>query len=289
MAALSPSFATANNLANIFSQSSVLVLLAIGQLFVLLTRGFDISVGAVAALSTVVAVEATGNVGEVGGIVFGIAAGISVGLVNGYLIAYRNMQPIVVTLGTSLVARGAATAIAEHAAETSLPSESFLQAIGYSSIYGVPVMISIAAGIAIMALLITRYIPFGRWLYMVGGNPEAASLVGVPVRATQMGAYVVCSALAGVAGMFLLARSGTAIAIEGAGMELQSIVACVIGGVALSGGRGSIWQTLVGAIFIQALLNGLNLLGSSPFVSELVLGVVIISAGVVDYVSKKFK
>ncbi|HYD62646.1 MAG TPA: ABC transporter permease [Noviherbaspirillum sp.] len=289
MASISPGFVSANNFGNIFSQSSVLFVLAIGQMFVILIRGFDISVGAVAALASVVAVQAMPHVGESAAIMLGIMTGLLAGALNGYLIACHGLQPIVVTLGTTLVVRGAATALEEAADSMSLGGDGMLQLLGYAAFLGLPLLVWLAAIISLSAWLITRWLPFGRWLYMVGGNPEAARLVGVPVRSTETLAYALCGACAGLAGMFLLARSGTAIATEGAGMELQAIAACVIGGIALGGGRGSVWQALAGALFIQALLNGLNLLGSSPFVSEMVLGAVIVSAGILDYVVRKFK
>ena len=112
-------------------------------------------------------------------------------------------------------------------------------------------------------------------------------LVGVPVRRARLAAYALCGALAGAAGLFLLARSGSAVAVDGNGMELQSIAACVIGGVALSGGRGRVWQVVAGTLFIQALLNGLNLIGASPFLSEFVLGMIILLSGVVDYLTSR--
>jgi len=288
MSVISPEFLSFNNFANIFSQSSILFVLALGQMLVIIARGFDISVGAVAALSSVVAVQTVAPFGEVNAIIFGVGTGLVVGAINGYLIACQGLQPIIVTLGTTLVVRGVGTALVGDAEVISLPPDSVLQSLGYSRLMHIPSLIWIAAAAGLLIWAVTKRLPFGRWLFMVGGNPEAANLVGVPVRSSSVIAYSLCGGLAGLAGMFLLARSGSAVAIEGAGMELQAIAACVIGGIALSGGAGSVWQALIGAVFIQALLNGLNLLGSSPFVSEMVLGVVLVSAGALDYIVRKF-
>jgi len=284
-----PGFLTYPNLANILAQSSVLIVLALGQMLAIVTRGFDISVGAVASLTTVVVVQAATAFGEPAAICIGVVAGLLIGALNGYFIAYQGLQPIVVTLGTALIVRGLGTALFESAENPSLPEGSMLQAMAYSAVGRVPVLVVLAVILCLAAWALVRRTPYGKWLYMVGGNPEAADLVGVPVRATQMTAYALCGASAAAAGMILLARSGTATAIEGSGMEMQAIAACVIGGIALSGGKGAVWQAVLGALFIQALLNGLNLTGASPFASEIVLGAVIVLAGGLDYVLRRYK
>lgn len=289
MSAISPRFFGANNFANIVAQGSVLTVLALGQMLVIITRGFDISVGAVAALASVVTAHALAPFGELNAILLGVLAGLAVGAINGYLIAYQGLQPIVVTLGATLAVRGLATALAESGEAAMLGPDSLLQTLGYSSLAGLPALVWLSAAVALLVWVISKWLPLGKWLYMVGGNPEAAALVGVPVRGATVLAYALCGALAAVAGMLLLARSGSALAIEGGGMELQAIAACVIGGIVLSGGSGSAWQAWLGALFIQALLNGLNLTGASPFISEMVLGVVIVSAGALDYVAGRFR
>lgn len=289
MAAISPGFLSASNFINILSQGTVLYLLALGQMLVIITRGFDISVGAVAALASVVTAQAVAPLGEVNAIIAGVAAACAVGALNGYLITCQGLQPIVVTLGTALVARGVGAGLMENTNVMPLGNDSILITLAYSAFLGLPLLVWIASALALLAWVITKWLPLGRWLYMLGGNPDAATLVGAPVLSAGITAYALSGTFAGLAGMFLLARSGSAFAIEGAGMELQAIAACVIGGIALSGGRGSVWQALVGAFFIQALLNGLNLLGSSPFMSEIVLGAVIVLAGALDYIARKLK
>ena len=289
MGVVSPGFLSASNFINILSQSTVLYLLALGQMLVIITRGFDISVGAVAALASVVAAQAVAPLGEINAIIAGVAAACAVGVLNGYLITCQGLQPIVVTLGTALLARGVGAGLMEDTTVMPLENDSILVSLAYSAFLGLPLLVWIACALALLSWVITKWLPLGRWLYMVGGNPDAATLVGAPVRSAGITAYALSGTFAGLAGMFLLARSGSAFAIEGAGMELQAIAACVIGGIALSGGIGSVWQALIGALFIQALLNGLNLLGSSPFMSEVVLGAVIVSAGALDYIARKFK
>jgi ribose/xylose/arabinose/galactoside ABC-type transport system permease subunit len=283
MTAISPGFLTYSNFVNILSQGGFLFVLALGQMLVIVTGGFDISVGAISALSSLVIATTVGPLGEFGAIVAGVGVGFLIGMVNGYLVACHRLQPIVVTLATALIVRGAATAISDGADALPLPPGTVLQNLGYSTFMGIPSLIWIAVPIALLAWLITKRLPLGRWFYMLGSNSEAAALVGVPVRRAGIMAYGLCGAFAGIAAVFLLARSGTAVVIDGAGMELQSIAACVIGGIALRGGTGKPWQVFIGALFVQASFNGLNLLGASPFVSEIVLGMVIISAGAIDY------
>lgn len=287
MGVISPGFATSDNLANIVSQSAVLLLLALGQMLVVVTRGFDISVGAVAVLSSIVITQTAAPFGEVPAILLGTGAGLAVGLCNGYLIACRRMEPIVVTLGATLIVRGVSTIISGGADAVPLPPGTVIQSLAYAAWLGVPAMVWLAAPVAALAWLLCTRLPLGRWFYMIGSNPDAALLVGVPVRTAGVLAYGLCGALAGLAAVFLLARSGAAVAVDGAGMELQAIAACVIGGVALSGGKGAVWQVMAGTLFIQALLNGLNLLGTSPFASEIVLGAVIVSAGLLEYLMRK--
>jgi ribose transport system permease protein len=288
LALVAPGFRSHVNLANVASQGTFLLILSLGQMLVIITRGFDISVGPVAVLSSIIAAQTALRFGDAAGVAAGCAAGLALGCVNGYFIAYRKMAPVIVTLGIALVVRGMATGASMGADAVLLPPGSVFHALAYASWFGIPALVLIAAPVAALVWVIAMRTPLGRWFYMIGSNAEAAMLVGVPVRRAGLAAYVLCGLLAGVAGLFLLARSGSAVAVDGNGMELQSIAACVIGGVALTGGNGRVWQVVAGTMFIQALLNGLNLIGASPFMSELVLGLIIVLSGVVDYVASRF-
>jgi ribose/xylose/arabinose/galactoside ABC-type transport system permease subunit len=289
LAFVAPGFASPANLANVMSQSTFLLVLSVGQMLVIVTRGFDISVGPIAVLSSMVAAQVALRYGDVAAIVAVGVTGLVFGCVNGYLIAYRRIEPVVATLGTALVVRGLATATAAGGDAVLLPKGSCFHALAYASWFGVPALVVFSLPVVALGWLIAMRAPLGRWFYMIGSNPDASVLVGVPVKSAGLAAYALCGAFSGVAGLFLLARSGSAVPVDGNGVELQSIAACVIGGVSLMGGSGRVWQVVAGTLFIQALLNGLNLAGASPFLSELVLGLIILMSGVVDFLVSRLR
>lgn len=295
LASMAPGFASLANVGNVMSQSTFLLVLSVGQMLVIVTRGFDISVGPVAILASIIAAQTAlrasgmGGTGDFAAIGAAVAVGTVFGAINGYLVAYRRIEPVIVTLGTALVARGLATAGSGGADALMLPSSSHLHTLAYQSWFGVPALTACALPVLIAAWWLAMRTPLGRWFYMIGSNADAAGLVGVPVRRAGMAAYALCGAFAGAAGILLLARSGSAVAVDGNGMEMQSIAACVIGGISLTGGRGRVWQVVVGALFIQMLLNGLNLTGASPFMSEWVLGSIIVVCGAIDYLLRQLR
>ncbi|VVE66808.1 ABC transporter permease [Pandoraea anapnoica] len=292
LASMAPGFASLVNMGNVVSQSTFLLVLSVGQMLVIVTRGFDISVGPVAILASIVAAQTAlriGGMGDIAAIGAAVTVGLVFGAVNGYLVAYRRIEPVIVTLGTALIARGLATAGSGGADALMLPPSSHLHTLAYQSWIGVPALTVCALPALVAAWWLAMRTPLGRWFYMIGSNAIAAGLVGVPVRRAGMTAYALCGAFAGVAGVLLLARSGSAVAVDGNGMEMQSIAACVIGGISLMGGRGRVWQAVVGALFIQTLLNGLNLIGASPFMSEWVLGAIIVVCGAMDFLLRQLR
>ncbi|RKP53266.1 ABC transporter permease [Pararobbsia silviterrae] len=288
-ACIAPSFTSPVNMANVLSQSADLLVLSLGQMLVIVTRGFDISVGSIAVLASMVGAQAALRFGDTAAIGAALVTGLAFGTINGYLIAYRRIEPIIATLGTALVARGLATAASCGADALLLPSSSGLHALAYRTWLGLPALMVCALPLLFLAWWLAARTPLGRWLYMIGSHADAARLVGVPVRRARLAAYVLCGGCAGVAGVLLLARSGSAVAVDGNGMELQAIAACVIGGISLMGGQARVWQVVAGALFIQALLNGLNLTGASPFMSECVLGLIIVISGSIDFLIRQFQ
>lgn len=289
LACIAPGFMSPVNMANVLSQSTFLLVVSVGQMLVIVTRGFDISVGPVAVLASIVAAQAALCFGDAAAIGAAVAAGLAFGTINGYLVACRRIEPVIVTLGTALVARGLATAASGGADALLLPQASSLHALAYRTWFGVPALTACAVPLLVFAWWLAMRTPLGRWFYMIGSNAGAAGLVGVPVRRAGLLAYALCGGFSGAAGVLLLARSGSAVAVDGNGMELQSIAACVIGGISLMGGRARVWQAVTGALFIQALLNGLNLIGASPFMSELVLGLIIVVSGGIDYLLRQLR
>ena len=284
--AIDPHFPSLDNALNISGQFGALAVVALGEMLVIVTRGFDISVGSVAALASVAGAICAATFGTPG-LAAAPLVGALCGSINGVLVAYFAVQPIVTTLGMLLFARGLALLLSGGNQAVPLPSDIDLSSIGYGDILAIPVIALVVAALTIATRLLATRLRIGRRLYMVGSNPQAAELVGVPTGPTLVTAYGLCGLLAGVAALFFLGRSGAGLATEGAGLELQAIASAVIGGTALTGGVGVPFLVVCGAFFIQSLLNGLNLLGISPFIAELVLGMVIVAAGLLDFAIRR--
>jgi len=270
-------FLTLGNAASIALQMSVLVLLSTGQMFALTVRGFDISVGAVAALSSGVAALAWNAVGPAG-LLAGLLTGLAAGTINGFLVARVEVQPIVTTLGMLIGARGLSLLISNSGQVIPLADSRSLLQLAYGNWLGLaPLAWFALAGVAFAACLL-RFTLLGRRILMFGSNPDAARLVGMNAVRVHMAAYQLTGVFASLAGLAMLTRAGSGLPTDGTGMELQSIASAVIGGTALTGGVASPFGTLVGAAFIQSLGSGLNMSGISPFTAEIAIGAVIIAA-----------
>lgn len=275
-------FLSPSNLLSVTGQASPLAILALGQMAVLVVGAFDISAGSVAALSATIAAMAVNAVGPVG-LLAAPLVGLAAGLVNGTLVGRFAIQPIIATLGMLAFARGLAL-IVSGSAPVVLHDPGTVAWMGYGSVAGVPTGFLVAlASLAAIGLLMRRS-RIGRRIHMVGGSPGAARLVGVDVDGTVVWAFALSGLAAGLAGALFLARAGVGLPTLGTGLELQAIAAAVIGGTSLAGGVGSAAPVLAGALFIQLLTNGLNLAGLSPFVKEVVLGSVILAAGLLDFI-----
>ena len=276
-----PYFASPSNASTILSAVGPLALVAIGEMLVIVTGGFDISVGAVAALGSVIAAIAINIAGPIG-LGAAPATGALCGILNGFLISRLSVQPVIATLGTLLAARGVALAIGRGNQTVTLNPGNDVLWLGFGQIFEMPVSFLIVLGVAGIATVFLDRTRGGRRLLMIGSNVRSAELVGVPLTRSIVTAYGLCGFLAGLAGMIFVGRASAGLPTEGYGLELQAIAAAVMGGASLSGGVGWPPFVLIGALFIQTLINGLNLAGLSPFVVELTTGAVIVFAGLID-------
>jgi ribose/xylose/arabinose/galactoside ABC-type transport system permease subunit len=300
-AILEPRFLTPLNLFNVMRQISIYGLLAIGMTFVILTAGIDLSVGSLLAFcGLVMAAVSKGGLGQrfaVGGegevlgypwflaALAAIAIGLVSGFVQGFAITRLKVPPFVVTLGGMSVFRGAALLFAAGG-----PISGFDPSLvwwGQGRAFGqVPIPAIIFVAFAIVAHIVLRYTRYGRQVYAVGGNPEAARLSGLNVRAVITSVYVIMGFFAGLGSFVLAARLNSAEAVAGTGYELTVIASVVIGGTSLFGGVGTIFGTVVGTILIGVLLNGLVLLNVSPYVQQIIIGVIIVLAVAFDTFAK---
>jgi ribose/xylose/arabinose/galactoside ABC-type transport system permease subunit len=282
-----PYFPTPSNAATIVGAVGPLAIVAIGEMLVIVTGGFDISVGAVAALASVAAALVINMIGPVGLLAAPVVA-TACGILNGFLIARLSVQPVIATLGTMLAARGLALAFGRgHQTVTLAPGNDVLW-LGYGHVFGLPVSFLIVIGVTVIATFLLDRLRLGRRLLMIGSNARSAELVGVPLIRSIVTAYALCGLLAGLAGVIFVGRTSAGLPTEGYGLELQAIAAAVMGGTALTGGVGWPPFVLIGALFIQTLINGLNLAGLSPFVVELAMGAVIVFAGLLDFAIRRF-
>jgi ribose/xylose/arabinose/galactoside ABC-type transport system permease subunit len=280
-----PEVLTSGNLLNVVGQAAPLIIVAVGQLFVIVSGGFDISIGSIAALSAVVSAQAVNHTGGYA-LLVAPAVGLACGLANGVLVGRWGLQPIVATLGMLAVARGLSLLMSSDSF-VAFSANNPLFALAYSRTAGVPNAFLFAAGCAAFAALVTNRLRFGRRLYFIGSNADGARLLGTPVGSTLVWAYGVSGLSAGLATLVYLGRAGGAAPTEGNGLELAAIAAAVIGGTALSGGVGRVLGVVVAAVFIQGLANGLGLTSASPFLQETILGAVIVGAGLVDFAARQ--
>ena len=276
-------FTSPENLLNVLRQNSMLGLIALGMTFVILTGGIDLSVGALLAVAGVVTamLSSQGALIAVGG---GIAAAAALGLVNGLVIAKARIQPFIVTLAMLIAARGAALAVTS---EQSIPVDRAMTGItwlGRGTIGPIPVPVLICGLAYLLGWMMLRYTRFGRYVYAVGDNDEAARLMGLKADGVVIRTYVLSGALAGVAGVILAARLGAGQPVAGMGWELDAIAAVVVGGTLLTGGQGGAGATLIGVLLLGIIFNLFNLEGTiSPWWQFVVrgaflLGVVLLQA-----------
>ena len=298
----SPAFLTVNNGLTVLLQTSVIGILAIGMTMVIITGGIDLSVGSVLALSGVVAgLVIKAGVPVAPAIALGILAGAACGFANGLVITKMRITPFVATLGMMMTARGVALQLT-GAAPISRLGEAFgvlgngsffriveMQENGFPKVIfpGIPYPAVLLLIMAALGAYLLQKRQIGRHIFSVGSNEEAARLSGVNVDRTKIWAYTASGALAGLAGMVLMSRLVTVQPNEGVMYELDAIAASVIGGASLMGGVGSISGSMIGAFIIGVLRNGLNMAGTSAFIQQIIIGVVVIGAVYIDQIRNR--
>ncbi len=286
-AGLAPGFVSPGNASSIGGQGWGLVLLAVGQMFAIATRGFDISVGAIAALAGTIAAMAANAFGLVG-LLAAPLVGLACGTLNGWLVGRLGLQPIVATLGSLVALKGVALLVSDDGQAVPLVAAETTTSLAFDSVLGLPPLAWGALTCVVVAHFVLCHATLGRRILMLGSNPEAIGLVGADAGALQIRAYQLCGLFAGLAGALMTARAGAGLPTEGAGMELQAIAAAIIGGTALSGGVANAFAVAAGAFFIQVVLTGLNLSGVSPFLAQVAIGLVILGSGLMDAALRLF-
>jgi len=286
--AWTPYFLTISNLLNIAQQTSINAIIAVGLTFVIITAGIDLSVGSIMAFAGVVMASLLQADQPIYiAIILGLLVGAASGLVNGLLISYGKLPPFISTLGMMSVARGAALLFTDGRPISGFSPEFRYIATGEILYIPVPVIIMIV--VYLIAHFVLTRTKLGRYTYAIGGNEEASLLSGINVKMMKTIVYSLSGMLSGLAAVLLTARLNSAQPIAGIMYELDAIAAAVIGGTSLMGGEGKISGTLIGALIMGVLRNGLNLLGVSSFIQQIVIGSVIIVAVLVDMALKKGK
>ncbi len=282
---LSPFFLTTSNLLNVMEQTAINAVIAVGMTFVILSAGIDLSVGSIAALSGVVMANRLLAGWPLGAaILAGVLTGALCGGFSGLLITRGKLPPFIATLGMMSVARGAALLFTDGR-----PISGFDESLRWLStgrILGVPVPVLLTILLYVLAIVLLNQTRFGRYVYAIGGNEEAARLSGVAVGFHKTLVYVISGVTAALGAVLLTARLNSAQPIAGMMYELDAIAAVVIGGTSLTGGLGTLGGTLIGALTMGVLRNGLNLLGISSFLQQIVIGLVIIAAVLMDSLVK---
>jgi ribose transport system permease protein len=288
---VTPDFLTVNNLVNILRQYSVLMILAVGQTLVIVSRGIDLSVASNAALSGSVMGVAYAYWAwpEPASLLAGLAAGVAVGAFNGFVITRLDVPDFIATLGTFVAVRGIALLVTdglpvpdfERAVEgRTLPGT--ISTLGVDSVLGMPLIAIVALVCALIGGFILSRTRLGRSAYAIGGNTEAARMSGIKVERSKVWIYVISGLLAAVGGFMLTGRQASANALMGEGLELQSIAAVVIGGTNLFGGEGRMSGTVIGVLIIGVLSNGLSIAGVAEFWQRVVNGLIIVAVVALD-------
>ncbi len=293
-AALRPEqFASTANLTNVAIDASVLLVIAVGMTFVIITAGIDLSVGAVLVFASVVSALTMERLGSEGldavlaGLAAALAAGLAWGLVNGVLVTKARVTPLIVTLGTLGMAQGSALLLTGGVNVRGVPTE-FVTTIGVGRLFGqIPYLVLIAAGVAAIGAFVLATTRFGRYTYAVGSNVEAARRSGIAVDRHLVKVYGLSGLLAGLAGYLSLARFATTTIGGHATDNLQAIAAVVIGGTSLFGGIGNIFGTVVGAFIPVVLQNGFVILRVQPFWQQVAVGAVLILAVYLDQLKRR--
>jgi ribose transport system permease protein len=278
-----PNIFTLGNLSNIAIQASYLTIFALAQTFVVIVRGFDLSLGTTVSLISVGASMVMASVAASTGsdmlalwafIATGLAIGLAVGLVNGLVVAIWQLNPFIVTLATLNICMGFATTISGGSQIFNLPN--ILNDVFYrASLLGLPVPVVACMLLLLGSHLLLNKLRLGRALFLIGSNPRAATVAGIPVERYTMAAYVLCSTIVAFGALLLTARTGSGEPNLGGNLMLESIAAAVMGGASLRGGKGNVASPIFGALIITVLSNGMNLVRIDGYIQQIILGIVI--------------
>ena len=283
----SPYFLTTGNLSNVLVQASVIALLAGGQTFVILTAGVDLAVGAVTALAGAIAGHLMLKMGvdPYMAMLVALGIGLAVGGFNGYLVAFVGIPSFIVTLGGLTLWRGLAFDATGGFDNAGLPDP--FPFIGYGTVLGVPMPTIIMVAVFVLMAFVLSSTKLGRYVYAIGSNEMGARQVGINIRWYKLGVYVVSGLACGLAAIVLMARMDSSSGKMAQNFELDAIAAVILGGTSLFGGRGSIWGSLLGAVLITMIRNGMNLLEISQFKQMMAIGAVVIIAVWIDVLRRQ--
>jgi ribose transport system permease protein len=278
-ATLSPFFLTAANAANVARQAAIVGILGIGMTFVILTAGIDLSVGSIVGFVAIcLASLMTSGVPWPLAILLAIAAGAMVGAINGLGVTKGRLQPFIMTLGMLVIVRGVTMTWASGKPIPLKETAGDIAWLGDGIVLGIPVPVIVLAGLAVAAGFTLRYTPFGREVYAVGDNPAAARLSGIRTTRVVFAVYVISGVCAAISALIVVSRLTAGEPSQGTGLELDAIAIVVIGGTSLFGGEGGVKGTLIGAAIVATMNNLLNVLGVSPFSQQIVKGLIILGA-----------
>lgn len=283
---ISQPFLKPSNLINILRQTSVNGIIAIGMTLIIISGGIDLSVGSLLALSAVIATSFAhpGEHSLIVPLLIGLLVGTTGGAINGFIIAKKRIAPFIATLGMMTAARGLALVYTNGRPVINLSNE--YNKIGGSYLAGIPLPVIIFILIILIGIFILHFTRFGRYVYAIGGNELAAKVSGINTIRIKIGVYAFSGALAGLAGIVLSSRVMSGSAATGQGYELDAIAAVIIGGTSLKGGVGTIAGTIVGALIIGVMNNGLDLLNVSSYWQQIVKGLIIVLAVLLDRTNK---
>jgi ribose/xylose/arabinose/galactoside ABC-type transport system permease subunit len=284
------------NIVNVARQSTYLTMVAMGQMLALLTGGFDLSVGTIIAVTSVIGAMAMTAISAAHpdavvlsiaiGMLAGVGAGLTIGIINGIGVAAFGVSPFMMTLGMQSVGFGVSLYLTGGMPVYGMP-QSFGKVLGFGQWLGIPAPIFVTAALILLMYVLLNWTRMGRYLYAIGGNYKASILSGINTRLCLFLAYVMCGGMAAISGIMLTARLETGEANIGAAMPLDSIAACVIGGVSLRGGTGRLGNVVLGAIFIGLIQNGMDLARIQSYLQIVVIGVLLIIAVIADQIRQR--
>lgn len=284
---MSDNFLSAYNIMNILRQASVYAIMATGMTFVILTGGIDLGQGSVLALAAVVCakvINITGNMWA--GILAALVVGALIGVLNGVMIAYVKLPAFIMTLGSLYMVRGV-TLYITNSTQVNIKGVEVFKFIGQGFMLGIPFPVYLFIVVGIIAVIFLTYTATGRHIFAVGSNVVSARLSGIKVEKTLVIAYTLSSLCVALAGVVYLARLTAAQPTAGEGYELESVAAAVVGGTSLAGGEGGVLGTLIGAVIIAVIRNGLVIIGVGSYFTKIVVGLIIVLAVTVDVVRRR--